>query len=76
MHRALAFLRRDLSLQLSYRFSFALQFFGIFFNLLVFYFFSLLVGKFRQPHILRPTVATTLPSCSSAWRSLGISALV
>lgn len=45
MHRALSFLRRDLRLQLSYRFSFLLQFFGIFFNLLVFFFLSQLVGE-------------------------------
>jgi len=51
MHRALAFLRRDLSLQLSYRFSFALQFFGIFFNLLVFYFLSQLVGVSAAPYL-------------------------
>jgi ABC-2 type transport system permease protein len=51
MHRALAFLRRDLRLQLSYRFSFLLQFFGIFFNLLVFYFLSLLVGEGASPYL-------------------------
>jgi ABC-2 type transport system permease protein len=51
MHRALAFLRRDWRLQLSYRFSFLLQFFGIFFNLLVFYFLSKLVGDSAAPYL-------------------------
>ena len=51
MHRALAFLRRDWRLQLSYRFSFLLQFFGIFFNLLVFYFLSKLVGNSAAPNL-------------------------
>ena len=51
MHRALAFLRRDWRLQLSYRFSFLLQFFGIFFNLLVFYFLSQLVGISAAPYL-------------------------
>ena len=51
MHRALAFLRRDWRLQLSYRFSFLLQFFGIFFNLLVFYFLSKLVGNSAAPYL-------------------------
>lgn len=51
MHQALAFLRRDLRLQLSYRFSFLLQFFGIFFNLLVFYFLSQLVGDSAAPYL-------------------------
>lgn len=51
MHRAFAFLRRDWRLQLSYRFSFLLQFFGIFFNLLVFYFLSKLVGDSAAPYL-------------------------
>ena len=51
MHRALAFLRRDWRLQLSYRFSFLLQFFGVFFNLLVFYFLSKLVGDSAAPYL-------------------------
>ena len=51
MHRALAFLRRDWRLQLSYRFAFLLQFFGIFFNLLVFYFLSQLVGDSATPYL-------------------------
>lgn len=44
MRRSLAFLRRDWRLQLSYRFSFVLQFFNLFFRILIFYFLSLLVG--------------------------------
>jgi ABC-2 type transport system permease protein len=40
----MAFLRRDWQMQVSYRFSFVLQFFGVFFNVFVFYFLSLLVG--------------------------------
>jgi ABC-2 type transport system permease protein len=51
MTRALAFLRRDWRMQLSYRFSFILQFFGVFFNLLVFYFLSQLVGPAASPYL-------------------------
>lgn len=51
MVRTLAFLRRDWQLQLSYRFAFFLQFFGIFFNLLVFYFLSELVGDSAAPYL-------------------------
>lgn len=51
MTRALAFLRRDLRLQLSYRFAFVLQFLGVFFNLLVFYFLSELIGPSAEPYL-------------------------
>ncbi|MFN2165596.1 MAG: ABC transporter permease [Anaerolineae bacterium] len=51
MTRAIAFLRRDWRLQLSYRFAFFLQFFGVFFNLLVFYFLSKLVGSSAAPYL-------------------------
>ena len=51
MYRAIAFLRRDWRLQLSYRFAFLLQFFGVFFNLLVFYFLSQLVGESATPYL-------------------------
>lgn len=51
MVRALAFLRRDLRLQFSYRFAFLLQIGGIFFNLLVFYFLSMLVGPTAVPYL-------------------------
>jgi len=51
MIRALAFLRRDLRLQLSYRFSFLLQIAGIFFSMLVFYFMSKLVGPSAAPYL-------------------------
>lgn len=39
-----AFLKRDISLAVSYRFSFVLQFAGIFFTIATFYFLSKLVG--------------------------------
>ncbi|MFC1948184.1 ABC transporter permease [Chloroflexota bacterium] len=45
MSVALSFLRRDLSVALSYRLSFILQFGGIFFNVAVFYFLSQLFGN-------------------------------
>jgi ABC-2 type transport system permease protein len=51
MVRALAFLRRDLRLQLSYRFAFLLQIFGIFFSMLVFYFLSKLIGPSAAPYL-------------------------
>lgn len=51
MTPVLAFLRRDWRLQLSYRFSFLLQFFGIFFNLFVFYFLSQLIGPAATPFL-------------------------
>ncbi len=51
MTRALAFLRRDLRLQLSYRFAFVLQITGVFFNLLVFYFLSKLIGASAAPYL-------------------------
>lgn len=51
MVRALAFLRRDIQLQLSYRFAFLLQLFGVFFSMLVFYFLSKLVGPSAAPYL-------------------------
>lgn len=51
MVRALAFLRRDLRLQLSYRFAFILQISGIFFSMLVFYFLSKLIGPSAAPYL-------------------------
>ncbi|MCB0237245.1 MAG: ABC transporter permease, partial [Anaerolineae bacterium] len=51
MTRVIAFLRRDLLLQTSYRFAFVLQFAGIFFNMLVFYFLSTLVGVGAAPYL-------------------------
>ncbi len=51
MTRVIAFLRRDLLLQTSYRFAFLLQFAGIFFNMLVFYFLSTLVGAGAAPYL-------------------------
>ena len=51
MSRALAFLRRDLRLQLSYRFAFFLQFFNVFFGIFMFRFLSLLVGDSAAPYL-------------------------
>lgn len=48
---ASAFLKRDLSQQLSYRLAFALQFAGIFFSIAVFYFVSKLVGAAIAPQL-------------------------
>ena len=44
MSVAVSFLRRDLSVALSYRLSFLLQFGGIFFSMAIFYFLSRLFG--------------------------------
>lgn len=46
-----AFLKRDLISEASYRFSFFLQFFGIFFSVGVFYFLSELLGDSVSPHL-------------------------
>jgi sugar phosphate permease len=46
-----AFLKRDLSQQLSYRISFAFQFIGIFFSIAVFYFVSKLFGVAIAPQL-------------------------
>ena len=51
MTRVIAFLRRDLLLQTSYRFAFVLQFAGVFFNMLVFYFLSTMVGAGAAPYL-------------------------
>ncbi len=51
MSVATAFLKRDISLSLSYRLSFALQIFGIFFSVASFYFLSRLFGAALVPQL-------------------------
>ena len=51
MSVATAFLKRDLSLSISYRMAFLLQLFGIFFNVAVFYFLSSLLGGAVAPQL-------------------------
>jgi ABC-2 type transport system permease protein len=51
MSVATAFLKRDFSLALSYRLSFLLQLFGIFFNVASFYFLSRLFGSAMVPQL-------------------------
>jgi len=48
---ALAFLRRDLHSEVSYRFSFLLQFMSIFFSVAVFYFVAKLLGDSVNPYL-------------------------
>jgi ABC-2 type transport system permease protein len=48
---AIAFLKRDLSLALSYRLSFLLQIVGIFFSSATFYFLSLVFGNTMMPQL-------------------------
>jgi ABC-2 type transport system permease protein len=49
--RALSFVERDFKLQVSYRLSFFLQFFGILFTVASFYFVALLFGEAAVPHL-------------------------
>jgi ABC-2 type transport system permease protein len=51
MSTPLSFLRRDFSIQLSYRFSFLLQILGIFFGVASFYFLSRLFGSALVPQL-------------------------
>lgn len=51
MSVAASFLRRDLSVNLSYRLSFLLQFVGIFFSMAIFYFLSELFGSAVAPQL-------------------------
>lgn len=51
MSVAVAFLKRDFSLALSYRLSFLLQIFGIFLSVAVFYFLSQLFGNTLNPQL-------------------------
>ena len=52
MSTALAFLRRDFSLALSYRLSFLLQIGGIFFSIAIFFFLSELFGSAIAPQLV------------------------
>lgn len=45
LRTTMAFLRRDFRMEVSYRFSFALQFFGIFFSVFMFYYLSRLLSQ-------------------------------
>jgi len=47
----LAFVKRDLSVELSYRFAFLMRFFGIFFSVASFFFISKLVGTVANPYL-------------------------
>ncbi len=51
MRKLLAFLKRDFHLEASYRFSFFLQFFGIFFSVALFYFLARLLGEAASPYL-------------------------
>ena len=51
MLKALAFLRRDFHQEASYRLSFLLQFFGIFFSVSLFYFVARLLGDAASPYL-------------------------
>ena len=49
--KVLAFVKRDFSLQLSYKLSFFLQFLGIFLSVLTFYFIDKLIGAAAVPYL-------------------------
>ena len=49
--KALAFIKRDITIQMSYKLSFFLQFFGIFFSVLTFYFVAKLIGDAAVPYL-------------------------
>ena len=51
MRVALAFLRRDLRVETSYRLAFLLQFLGVFFSVTVFYFVAQLLGEAASPYL-------------------------
>jgi len=51
LKKALAFLKRDYKMQVSYRLSFLLQFLGIFFSVATFFFVSKLLGKAVNPYL-------------------------
>lgn len=51
MRKALAFLKRDYKSEVSYRLSFFMQFFGIFFSVTIFFFVSKLFGKAVNPYL-------------------------
>lgn len=49
--KVLAFIRRDLKIELSYKFSFLLNIFGIFISVVTFYYISKLFGKAASPYL-------------------------
>jgi ABC-2 type transport system permease protein len=51
VYKALAFLRRDLKTELSYRFSFIFTVVGIFFSVVMFYYIAKLFGKAASPYL-------------------------
>lgn len=51
LKKALAFLKKDYRTQVSYRLSFFMQFFGIFFSVAIFFFVSKLFGKAVNPYL-------------------------
>ena len=51
MLKVLAFVKRDSRLELSYRFSFLLQFCGIFFSVCLFYYVARLLGEAASPYL-------------------------
>lgn len=53
LRRPLAFIKRDLLTETSYRFSFLLDIFGILFSVLTFYFIARLFGEKASPYLAR-----------------------
>ena len=51
MHKFMAFLIRDFQIELSYRFAFFLELFGIFTSVFLFYFVAALLGPAASPHL-------------------------
>lgn len=49
--KALAFIKRDMKIELSYKFSFLLNIFGIFVSVITFYYISKLFGKAASPYL-------------------------
>ena len=49
--KALAFIKRDVTIQMSYKLSFFLQFLGIFFSVLTFYFIAEMIGDAAVPYL-------------------------
>jgi len=53
IHKILAFVRRDFLIAASYRLSFFLQFWGIFFQVVLFYYISVVFGEAASTHLER-----------------------
>ena len=51
LRKAIAFLIRDFKMQTSYRLAFLMQFFGIFFSVMIFFFLSQVFGKTVNSHL-------------------------